>query len=166
MSNLNLKWEDIGAFQKPWLEHDKGLRVLLHNLNQGDAWKTEIFTRGKDSKFLLRTMLLGNTRLYLMRLGDMKDRWSLPGYEDIQAKLNALENVQDSDMMWFPESIRNGNLIDEPFVPGRYAIRFTDEKGNMARLNFDQGGDLPHQATFYSASAGAEGKRLYCYYTM
>lgn len=163
-NQVNMKWED--AFQLPWLEHAHAYHAVLENLHQGSVWNVEIFTRGRDSKMLLKTRVGSISRIELCRLGEMKRRWSGRGYADIQAKLNALQNVQDDDLMWFPESIRHGELEDVPFTANtNYAIRFTDDAHDVCRLNFNQKERLPKHVTIQTAGAG-QHRWLYCYYQL
>ena len=163
-TDVNKAWEEW--FDGPWLQHSKSWSVIADNLNQRDRWTVQVFTRGADSKFLAETWFMGQSRLELLPLGEMKARWSYAGYEDIMAKLNALTG-SDSDLYFFPDNLRNQEILDVPLEANtNYALRIYDEAGNMARFNFDQKSHVPQKATIYTADAGAEGRRLYCYYAL
>ena len=163
MAQTNRKWEE--AYQDDWLKHPKSNFALFGTLHQGEKWFLEIFTRGAESQFLFRGEMLGNTRVYLITKAEYRSRYELPGNEDVLERIDALENIGDDDLAFWPENPRNDALPLAKFKANtNYALRLTDLDDNMERLNFDQKAALPESVTIYTASAGAQGRRLYCFY--
>lgn len=152
------KWQN-----QAFLSHAKAWHVTFDDLSQGGLWNARII-RASDYVVFGATKFASQQRLRLGNLGAEKARWSGPGYEDITAKLNSLQNVQDTDFMWFPERIRYEVLYDQPWVPGDYILELVDERGQVVNLTFTQPAQMPEAyVTFYTAQAGP-ARWFYCAY--
>jgi hypothetical protein len=152
-------------FQLPWLTHGKGYHAILDDLDNNSTWKVRIF-RKNDFVVFGETKWGTQSRLRLGQLGAEKARWNRPAYADITAKLNALQNVADNDLMWFPERIRYEAVYDQPWDVGEYIFEVVDGRGQVLNIEFEQlASPYPAGVTWYSAQAGPV-RRVYCGYNV
>jgi len=148
----------------PFLSHSSGQKVFFNDLSDNGVWNVRII-RANDYVVFGETKFVNSGRLRLRTLGEEKAQWAGPGYPEIQAKLNALVNVADSDLMWFPERIRFEPVFDQPWAAGDYILEVIDERGQVFNVTFTQGATLPTSVVFYTAQAGFN-RRVYCSYKM